>query len=787
MNIRQKNRDMLSLKGQQMLKKPIKILSSFFNSAINSLSSGSQSISKNLTLSLALIVSIVVFIIFIIVYIVQSNTLRHEFEGKADDVILSFSKTVTLAAWNYDYQYLNEMGAVFAQNEFIEQIRLADMNNKVLLDIVKAKTGYPSIQRIMPVFHQNENIGSAKIVFTLKNYEEEKTRLFFATSITLIAAIIVILVSTGFLLGRLLQRPLGVLTGWIDLIAEGDFHYGSETIKQKELAHIAARFTEMADMVSAREKALLDTNRKLTEEINERMRTESALRSAEEKYRSIFENAIEGIFQTSPDGRYISANPATARIFGYTSPEELMSTVKDIEHQQYVDPQKREEFINLLKENGSVKNFDILVYRKDGSTVMISINAMAVFDSNGGINYIEGTLEDITERKNAEKALRESETKYRRLHTSMTDAYVRVDMKGIIEETNKAYQAMVDYSPEELLRLTYEDLTPVKWHQMESDIVNKQVLLRGHSDIYEKEYIRKDGTIFPVELRTFLIEDDNGRPTGMWAIVRDITERKQTERILREAHDELEKRVYKRTAELEEKNRELEAFTYSVSHDLRAPIRHITGFATLLQQREHDRLDPVSSHHLDNIRHSAMKMGTLIDDLLVLSRLGTQELGQQSVNLENLIMEIKNEISVDIEKREIDWKIGEFPEVIGDPNLLKQVLVNIMFNAVKFTSTREKAEIEIGVVQDNDMLRENEATVFVRDNGVGFDPQYKSKLFGVFQRLHKENEFSGTGIGLATAYRIIQRHGGRIWAESEPDKGATFYFTVKTERRAREK
>lgn len=229
---------------------------------------------------------------------------------------------------------------------------------------------------------------------------------------------------------------------------------------------------------------------------------------------------------------------------------------------------------------------------------------------------------------------------------------------------------------------------------------------------------------------------------------------------------------------LEAANKELEAFSYSVSHDLRAPLRHIDGYAALLRKSVEHSLNDKAARYLQTISDSATQMGQLIDDLLVFSRMGRQEMLHTAVNLDQLVKNILSDLRLDLQGREISWTIAALPEVQGDPAMLRQVLLNVIANAVKFTSTRPIATIEIGVEHPSS----TESVLFVRDNGVGFDMQYAPKLFGVFQRLHRADEFEGTGIGLANVRRIVHRHGGRTWAEGVPDKGATFYVLLPTRR-----
>ncbi|HEY1468660.1 MAG TPA: ATP-binding protein [Candidatus Acidoferrum sp.] len=243
----------------------------------------------------------------------------------------------------------------------------------------------------------------------------------------------------------------------------------------------------------------------------------------------------------------------------------------------------------------------------------------------------------------------------------------------------------------------------------------------------------------------------------------EIAERKRTEQALREAKDELEAI-----------NKELEAFAYSVSHDLRAPLRHMIGFTELLQKGASSQLDDKGRRYTSVILESAKRMGTLIDDLLAFSRIGRAETRETMVSLVQLVREAQNDVSRETDGRNVNWKIGPLPDLYGDRSMLKLVLINLISNAIKFTRTRQTPEIEIGCTDKNP----DTVVLFVRDNGVGFDMKYVNKLFGVFQRLHRADEFEGTGIGLATVQRIIHRHGGQVWAEGQVDSGATFYFSL---------
>jgi light-regulated signal transduction histidine kinase (bacteriophytochrome) len=288
--------------------------------------------------------------------------------------------------------------------------------------------------------------------------------------------------------------------------------------------------------------------------------------------------------------------------------------------------------------------------------------------------------------------------------------------------------------------------------------------------------VAKDGRHLDLSVTVSPIEDKRGKIVGASKVARDITERKRTAQEIHELNVRLEQRVAKRTSELESANKELEAFSYSVSHDLRAPLRAVDGFSQAVLEDYGPRLPEEGRRYLQTIREGAQRMGVLIDDLLTFSRLSRTPLKKQEVNTDKLVHHVLEEMNSQQEDRQVEIRIGDLPMCQGDPALLNQVWVNLLSNALKYTRHRENAVIEVGC-----KVAQEENVYFVRDNGAGFDMRYAHKLFGVFQRLHRADEFEGTGVGLAIVQRIINRHGGRVWADAAVDRGATFYFTLKEE------
>jgi PAS domain S-box-containing protein len=308
------------------------------------------------------------------------------------------------------------------------------------------------------------------------------------------------------------------------------------------------------------------------------------------------------------------------------------------------------------------------------------------------------------------------------------------------------------------------------------DMVQANIKKRMDGTIRSAHYMlsmqRKDGGIVKAEVHGARTEYD-GRPAIIGTLL-DITNRVRAEEENRRLNAELEQRVLERTAQLEAANRELEAFSYSVSHDLRAPLRHINGYVEILKEDAGGSLNAECLRYLDVLSTSTKQMGQLIDDLLAFSKMSRTEMKRQHVNFTEIVKDTRKKLEMDTEGRNVVWKQGNLPEVEGDAAMFRQVWVNLLSNAVKYTRPRDPAEIEIGCAKET----KNEAVFYVRDNGVGFDMQYVQKLFGVFQRLHRANEFEGTGIGLAIVQRIIQRHGGHIWVEAKLNEGATFYFSL---------
>jgi PAS domain S-box-containing protein len=568
---------------------------------------------------------------------------------------------------------------------------------------------------------------------------------------------------------------------------------------------------------------------------------ESARRESEARYRVLFEHSPIGIYRTTPDGRILMANPALVQILGYASFEELAQ--RDLEAEGFEPAYDRQQFKVDLERQGEIRGKESQWRHRDGSLRFVRENALAVRDDAGKTLYYEGTVEDISDRKRAEaellalrdrleeqvrartaeltlvnaqlqekieehrqveEQLRESEARFRGVFEKATTGMCLTGPDGRFLDVNESLCQMLEYTRAELAATGFAAVTHPDDLPASRECVRS--LLAGERETYhfEKRYVKKSGGVVWTDVSTILIRQPpaNGAPRYFITHIHDITERRQTEDRVRQLNRELEATV----AQLRTVNQELESFSYSVSHDLRAPLRSLDGFSQALLDDCRNRLDAQGQDYLNRVRAASQRMAQLIDDLLKLSRVTRSELNAESVNLTELARSVMQEIRQANPRPptpdpEPTVTIAPGLQANGDARLLRILLANLLGNAWKFTSRRTDAAIEFGQISAQEHKRASAqgispsaqsagrqplltnhysplTTFYVRDNGAGFDMAYVGKLFAPFQRLHGIEEFPGSGIGLATAQRIVLRHGGRIWAEGAPGKGASFFFTL---------
>ena len=521
----------------------------------------------------------------------------------------------------------------------------------------------------------------------------------------------------------------------------------------------------------------IKANAALEREVRERRDLEIDLRIRENRYREqaeLLEVTYDAVIVRNLQHEITYWNRGAEGLYGWRAEEILGKVPYDL--LQTLFPKPRVEMEAQTMETGYWEG-ELTQQRRDGSAVIVFSRWVLRRDAQGNPDGILESNRDITAKREAEESLarneernRVNEISFRLLIEAVKDyAIIGFDPSGMVTSWNGGAERLKGYKAEEIMgqhisRLyAQEDIDTGK---LEEEL--QQAAATGHVED-QGWRVRKDGSRFWAEVVTTALRNPGGKLIGFVKIDRDITARRDSEKQIRDLNLELVEQL----DQLGNVNRELESFSYSVSHDLRAPLRHVDGFARILKDEYSPEIPLEASRYLDRILQGATRMGQLIDDLLNLAQIGRKELKRRKVQMGSLVKEVMAELPAEAQERSIEWRIEPLPEMNCDPGLVKIVFANLLANAVKFTRKQAAAVIEVGTRTTDGQL-----TIFVRDNGVGFDPRYADKLFGVFQRLHRQEDFEGTGIGLVTVQRIIRRHGGEVWAESQVDAGTTFFFTL---------
>ena len=507
----------------------------------------------------------------------------------------------------------------------------------------------------------------------------------------------------------------------------------------------------------------------IARDISERKRAEEALRLERERLALALKVGRSGTFDWDIRNGIDTWSPEVEELHGL-APGTFGGAYEDWE--SLVVPEDLDGARAMIQESLKTGGFasEWRIRRHDNGEVRwIDARAKVFFDDDGRPRQMVGINVDITDRKRTEEALYKASLYTRSLIEASLDPLVTISREGKITDVNQATEKITGVARE---RLVGSDFCSYFTQPEEAREGYEQVFAEGSVCDYPLAVRHASGHLTDVLYNAAVFTNEQGEIEGVFAAARDITERKRAEEEVHQLNQELEGRVAARTAELLALNKELESFSYAVAHDLRAPLRHIHGFSDLLLHDGASTLSADSQHWLQCVLDGTGRMGKLLEDLLNLSRLGRQTVNRRRVGLKNLVQDVIDDLASETANRLVEWKVGELPMTDCDPALARIVFANLLSNAVKFTRPRTTAVIEIG-----EMVRDGEPLLFVRDNGAGFDMKYVGKLFGVFQRLHLEKDFEGTGVGLATVQRILLKHGGKIWAEAEVDKGATFYLT----------
>ncbi len=537
---------------------------------------------------------------------------------------------------------------------------------------------------------------------------------------------------------------------------------------------------------------LLDQNGNITriltvvENITERKQAEESLRQSEERFRSYFNLPLAGRAITSVNAGWIDVNAALCDMLGYTKAEFMEKTWPELTHPADL-PADLAQFNRVMAGEIDGYTLEKRFVHKDGHSIDTNLVVHCVRHPDRSVDYFVALIQDITERKQAEQTIIKSEQRFHRTMNNMEEGVLLLGYDWTYLFINKAAEIQGGRPVDELLGRTVMECWPgietTDFFKLEQKVMQDRLPAQ-----IEGTYTLGDGQEHWFSWHIQPADE------GLLIITMDITARKQVEGEIRSLNAELEQRVTQRTALLEASNKELEAFAYSVSHDLRAPLRAMEGFSSALLSHHKEQLDEQGQHYLERIQQASQRMGQLINDLLNLSRITRTDFNRQRVDLSQFAREIAAELQTRDPQRQVDFAVTEALMVQGDAHLLRIALQNLLENAWKFSSTRQQAAIEVGSMTIADFMLQNEDWAshlsppeiqnpnsniyFVCDNGVGFDMAFTAKLFAPFQRLHAMHEFPGTGIGLAIVQRILTRHGGRIWSSAQVEQGATFYFTL---------
>ena len=506
-------------------------------------------------------------------------------------------------------------------------------------------------------------------------------------------------------------------------------------------------------------------------DITERKKAEAALRGVQEELRqhaTMFDAAHDAIMTLDPEGTITYWNRGAERLYGWTTHEAVGQNANALLRTTF--PESREALWPKLMESGLWEG-ELRNVTRDGIPVAVSSSWTLMKDETGNASAILEISSDITERKKAEAALAESEAKLRITFATMADGIVIAQLDETVTDYNDAILRLTERPREEIIGKPFEDLLPPEFRSLIPDarkLLVGAVLLRTEPGGGKRETVRtdaqllrKNGERVDIEANISTIEDASGQPAEFLIVARDVTERKQ-----------MESQLDSSLADLQRSNAELEQFAYVTSHDLQEPLRMITSYIQLIEEDYKGKLDADADQYIAFIVEGAIRMHTLVNDLLAYSRVGTRGEPFMPTDLSSVLSAATANLEVAIEESHAVVTHDRLPTVLGDESQLIQLFQNLLGNAIKFRSDAPPM-IHLSVEETN-----GDWKLSVHDNGIGIDMQYAERIFAVFQRLHGREEYPGTGIGLAVVKKIVERHGGRIWVESEPAKGSTFYFTL---------
>jgi len=698
-----------------------------------------------------------------------------ELEEKAEEYMTFLSNSLEAPLWNFETEITRSISTLTVKNDMIIALEISDVN-EVLFRIEKDRKGR-SIELAREVLRNGAVTGRIHLALSSHQIDKKNRQLLLTSVSTVLLSLFLLIFVINLLTRKFLRVPLGHLTKLADAYARGEYDIRQTEDPCKEFQPFADVLEKMGSTIKI--------------QVNE-------LKEAEEKYRSIFENATEGVFQATGDGVFLNANPVMAGILGYDSPNELIDTVTNIKEQLYVNPEKRDEYLEQLRKEKSVTGFEAELYRKDGTKIWTNYYARGIFDGSGKLLFTEGTLGDITLRKKSEAELQrykiqleelvqlrtielsESEAKLKAITNAAKDAIIMMNERGEIAFWNQSAEKMFGYTEGGALgRYVHEFLAPRKYleafHQKFPGFL-KTGAGGAIGKTSELPAVRKDGSEFIIELSL-----DSVKIAGQWnavGILRDITDRKLAEAKLNKA---------KEAAEVA--SRAKSEFLANLSHEIRTPLNAIIGMADLLKETTLSKEQRQFVHIYESNSEALLE---LINNIIDLSKIETGKFALEKVgfNLRDLIEKTCMMMALTAHEKRLEFLSdldSNVPECLkGDPVRLRQILVNLIGNAVKFTAEGEMI-VKCGMNRadrfDSESEEDIELLFTISDTGVGIPAEKLETIFESFTQADSSTtrEYGGTGLGLTISKQLVELMNGTIWAESVEGRGSTFYFTARFE------
>jgi two-component system cell cycle sensor histidine kinase/response regulator CckA len=700
------------------------------------------SISKRLTLSLIFTVGIVATLTISIMFINASRLALRELEKDADKTIAYLSGALKIPLWQMNKDTVNLIGKTVFQSEIIVKLQISDDSGRIIYSEEKVPDDEP-VNRISKIYYNNNYLGEVEIHATKKYFRKSSRKQLISYCVITLFVLTSLFLATGMFIRKFLKKPLTGLNAIVKSYKAGVYDSDDHQLPYLEFEPFRNVLAQMGETINAQMKDL---------------------KRAEEKYRSIFDNAVEGIFQTTMDGRFLSANPSAARIFGYDSPNDMINSTTDIRSQLYVNPSQRDERYQF-EQSDIVTGFEVELYRKDKSKIWVSANTRAVRGADGEILFLEGFLEDITERKRSEEAIRISEKKYRHIFDNVTDFLFVHDLKGHLFETNLSFRKEYGVAADEPIRMNLRDMMPAA-EKVQFDDYLKTIQDQGHHE-GRISIVTKDGRQLTIEYKNALVFDSDDAPVAVLGSGRDITHRMQAEKDKRKLESRLQQA---------QRMEALGTLAGGIAHDFNNLLMGIQGRTSLMLLAV-DAHHPVVEH-LTSIESYVQSASDLTKQLLGLARGGKYEIKPTDINhlIEKSVCmfgRTKKEIRIYKKLHDRLWTV----EV--DQGQMDQVLLNIFVNAGQAMPTGGDLTVEtqnVTIQKEDARLYDvrpgNYIKISITDTGIGIEKDTLKRIFDPF--FSTKGIGRGTGLGLASAYGIIKNHDGTINVFSKVGEGSTF-------------